>query len=367
MRHVASWILFVSAVALPAQSSLRDNALPQQANSGTIRGRVIAADGGEPLRNARVTISGPSSVPRIFTDGDGRFLFSNLTFGRYALLVRKAGYVQTPFGPRKPADPPMWIEITAESPAFSAEVRLPRSAAISGRILDDLGNPIELAQVSAERVIRTDGRVGAMTMAITITDDLGEYRLGGLPEGRFVVSARRSANNEVRFTVVDGRTVAERPDGTPSRGYYPGVATLSEAQPITDPLERDLDGARISRSALHRPQDLDGTAAGAVSLGHGVIRSRVVPTNQRRPGGREIVVTRERFRSADQLNQACSRFTVHRRARTLGVERVLTPRRGHTDQVPPSFCRPTRPSQAPVQVHARPRRSEQAPISWREH
>ena len=36
-------------------------------------------------------------------------------------------------------------------------------------------------------------------------------------------------------------------------------------------LERDLDGARISRSALHRPRDLDGTAAGAVSLGHGVI------------------------------------------------------------------------------------------------
>src|SRR3989441_9344292 len=126
----------------------------------------------------------------------------------------------------------MWIKITAESAAFSAEVRLPRSAAISGRILDDLGNPIELAQVSAERVIRTDGRVGAMTMAITTTDDLGEYRLGGLPEGHFVVSARRSANNEVRFTVVDGRTVAERPDGTPSRGYYPGVATLSAAQPI---------------------------------------------------------------------------------------------------------------------------------------
>jgi len=49
MRHVASWILFVSAVALPAHSSPRDNALPQQANSGTIRGRVIAADGGEPF------------------------------------------------------------------------------------------------------------------------------------------------------------------------------------------------------------------------------------------------------------------------------------------------------------------------------
>jgi hypothetical protein len=232
MRRVASSIVFASAVALHAQSLPRDNPLPRPGDIGTIRGHVVAADGGESLRNARVTISGPSSAPRVFTDGDGRFSFSNLTFGRYTLLVRKAGYAQTRFGARQPAEPPMWIEISAESPAFSAEVRLPRSAAISGRILDDAGNPIELAQVQAERVIRTDGRAGTVTIAVTTTDDLGEYRLGGLPEGRFVVSARRSASSEVRFTVVDGRTVGERPDFAPLRGYYPGVAAVSAAQPI---------------------------------------------------------------------------------------------------------------------------------------
>ena len=78
-------------------------------------------------------------------------------------------------------------------------------------------------------------------------------------------------------------------------------------------------------------------------------------------------VSRERFRTGDRLNQVRHRFTVHRRARILGVERVLTSRRGRTDQVPPSFCRQTRPSQAPVPVLSRPRRSEPAPISWREH
>src|SRR5262245_41433630 len=100
MRHVAAWIVFVSAVALHAQSSSRDNARPQQANSGTIVGRIVAAGGGEALRNARVTINGPSSVPRVFSDSDGRFSFSNLTFGRYTLVARKAGYAQTRFGSR---------------------------------------------------------------------------------------------------------------------------------------------------------------------------------------------------------------------------------------------------------------------------
>jgi hypothetical protein len=232
MRRVASWIVFVGAVALHAQPSPRDSAQPQPASAGTIRGRVTSAAGGEALRNARVTIVGPSPVPRIVTDGDGRFLFSNLPFGRYILLVRKTGYAPTRFGSRKPTEPSTWIEITAESPSFSAEVRLPRSAAISGRVLDERGDPIELAQVSAERIVRTDGHVGTITMAFTTTDDLGEYRLDGLPEGRFVVSARQAVRNEVRFTVVDGHPVAERPDGTPARGYYPGVAMLSQAQPI---------------------------------------------------------------------------------------------------------------------------------------
>ena len=49
----------------------------------------------------------------------------------------------------------------------------------------------------------------------------------------------------------------------------------------------------------------------------------------------------ERFRSGDQLNQVRSRFTIHPRARTLGVACVLTPRCVRTDQVPSCFCRRT--------------------------
>src|SRR3989442_1159975 len=97
-----------------------------------------------------------------------------------------------------------------------------------------------------------------------------------------------------------------------------------------------------------------------------VMSSRVVVTNQGRQGA-EIVINRERFSFGDQLNRVCSRSTVHRRARTLGVERVLTPRRGHTDQVPPLFGRQTRPSQEPVLILSRPGGSESSPISWREH
>ena len=49
----------------------RDVAAPTS-GTGSIRGRVVAADTGEPLRKARVTL-GPAdkAAPRIFTDDDG--------------------------------------------------------------------------------------------------------------------------------------------------------------------------------------------------------------------------------------------------------------------------------------------------------
>jgi carboxypeptidase family protein len=232
MGRTPALIVLLSAVALHVQLPFVDQQALTQTGSGMIRGRIVAADGGGVLRNAQVTISGPTTPPRVFTDSDGRFVFSNLAFGRYALVVRKAGYAQTRFGSRHAADPPMWIELTAASPAFNADVRVPRSGAISGRILDDRNDPIELAQVAAERIIRTDGRVTAVTVASTTTDDLGEYRLGGLPEGRYIVWARRSSSDTVRFMVNGVSGELARPDGAAVHAYYPGTTTLSEAHAV---------------------------------------------------------------------------------------------------------------------------------------
>ena len=61
------------------------------------------------------------------------------------------------------------------------------------------------------------------------------------------------------------------------------------------------------------------------------------------------------------LNQIPSRFTVHRRERTLGMEWVPRSGRGHAGQVPRSFGKWSRPSQAPVPALSRPRRTEPAP------
>ena len=63
------------------------------ATSGSIRGRVVRADGG-PVRGALVHLYGGGGAPvdQKFTDTDGTFRFDNLAFGDYSLQVEADGF-----------------------------------------------------------------------------------------------------------------------------------------------------------------------------------------------------------------------------------------------------------------------------------
>ena len=86
----------------------RDVAGPAR-GTGTIRGRVVAADTGQPLRRARVTLANLLSpftpaertVPRTLTDDDGRFALINIAAGSYTVAASKSGYTSARFGSRR--------------------------------------------------------------------------------------------------------------------------------------------------------------------------------------------------------------------------------------------------------------------------
>jgi hypothetical protein len=136
----------------------------------TIHGRVIAAENERPLRGARVapTTSVPG-VPAVLTDDEGRF---ELTIrDSVDLLVSKAGFATTRI--ERPRD--------SRAVARPLEIRLSKGAAVSGRVADDTG----IAAIGA-RVVAL--RVDNSTTYVTQTDDLGEYRIGGLAPGRYTLS-----------------------------------------------------------------------------------------------------------------------------------------------------------------------------------
>jgi len=217
MRRMAAAIVLLSEVMLSShpQPPPRDKSLSQQSGTATIGGRVVAADSREPLRNARVAIAGISNVPPIFTGDDGRFVFTSLPPGHYIVSARKAGYAATTFGQRRPELPPTPIDLEAGAVFQDAELRMPRSAAISGRIVDEFGDPLELATVTAARIVRRAGVVIGTTAATAVTDDLGAYRLGGLSAGSYIVTGSAPRRGPVQ-----------------TRAYYPGVAARTQAESI---------------------------------------------------------------------------------------------------------------------------------------
>jgi hypothetical protein len=186
-RTCAAFVLLICA-GLGAQTPVRDRPASSSGVGGAVRGRVVAAQTGDPLRNALVHLgTAQENFDPAITDGDGRFTFEAMPAGRYGLDASKAGYARAQFGGRA-AGPRVLIEVTAGTTVDGIELRMERGAAITGRVVDDRGDPLPGLSVAADRVVRVDGRTDLIRIAQTETDDLGEYRLGGLAAGRFVVA-----------------------------------------------------------------------------------------------------------------------------------------------------------------------------------
>jgi hypothetical protein len=159
-----------------------------------VTGQVIDATSGAPIAGAVVEITGGPQHPLQLTDAQGRFLFQDVRPGQYLLTARAAGYVS----PDASASDimPRGRRLTAryEQPAGGIELRLSAMPVISGRVIDDLGEPVPGVRVSALLLSRPaltspDNPLAGMPLVTgTTTDDRGEYSLSVTP-GEYAVGA----------------------------------------------------------------------------------------------------------------------------------------------------------------------------------
>src|SRR5712691_9114342 len=97
MKRAAAAFVFLSAAALTGHAQSpppRDSStFTTKTGTGRINGRVVAAESGDPLRNARVALSpGTTDIPLVLTDAEGRFSFTSLPSGTYSVSASKSGY-----------------------------------------------------------------------------------------------------------------------------------------------------------------------------------------------------------------------------------------------------------------------------------
>ena len=281
-------------MAAPAGLPPRPPPRLRRERTATIEGRIVRSDG-LAVRFARVQLSsGEQSlapfVAEAIADEDGRYEFVDVAPGRYLVAASDTSLTSAAFGQRRPGDRGELITVRAGTAVDHIDIAMPRRSAISGRILDEYGDPIANANVRVEQIRWRQGRfrlVRVRGIAGRQTDDLGRFRIFGLEPGRHVVGAMVGE-------VVAGWETADLPGYVPS--FFPGTPAAAEAQTVDVASGQDvlnIDFA-LQRGAAGRIRGRAVTGAGVPFTGivnlSPSYRSRVVvsgsfPVGARSNGG----------------------------------------------------------------------------------
>jgi len=215
--------------AVPPQMQVppRDPTQPAKTGTATLRGHVVALDTGQPLRKAQVRIvAGELRENRLTsTDADGKYEFKEVLAGRYSITASKGSFVQLQYGQQRPFEPGKPLEILDGQLVEKVDFALPRGGIITGRIIDEFGEPLSDAMVSMQRYQNMAGQRRLVPAGRTATtNDVGEFRLYAIPPGQYYLSA------SLRTGMVMGDT-DDRSGYAPT--YFPGTTNIAEAQKVT--------------------------------------------------------------------------------------------------------------------------------------
>jgi hypothetical protein len=223
----------------PRDTSARPSAPAPEVGTATLSGRVLSADSGQPLR--RATVSAMSTrppeqprrgafftPPRPFsarTDDEGRFVIRDVPAGDYTLTARRSGYVDQGYGQVTQNGPGRRVTVADGAAVGPLQFALVRGGVITGRVVDESGEPAERVQVRVVRAQRIGGQQRYVGGSGDTTDDLGHYRVFGLPPGEYLVVAEPGD----RGGLFRGSQGVQNVDVDTVPTYGPGTVNPAEA------------------------------------------------------------------------------------------------------------------------------------------
>lgn len=205
--------------------------------TASIKGTVTAADSGRPMRRVQVNVSSAElgDARSISTTAKGTFEFKDLPAGRYTVSAGRPGFISLQYGQRRPGEPGRPIQLADGQHFSAADFALPRTSSISGRVTDEVGDPLPAVGImpaqwkyfrGRRQLVRVPGG-----LSFNQTDDTGQFRITGLEPGDYYVIA----HTRTTWTV-EGKA-DERIGFLPT--YFPGTGRPAEAQKISVGLGQD--------------------------------------------------------------------------------------------------------------------------------
>ena len=174
-------------------------AFAQDATTGSVQGTV--RDRANLLEGVRVVVAGTDGVEHeTLTDSNGEYKIAGLAPGRYLMSFTKDGYQERSNKPitvsaRLEQHIAMIMVKTGETaidmvdPAVEAGI-MSRTGIVRGIVSDTAPTPIPIAEVRVA-IVGADGYE-----YVQITDTSGQYKIAGLPPGRYLMSFTKEGYGE---------------------------------------------------------------------------------------------------------------------------------------------------------------------------
>ena len=194
-----------------------------------LSGQVVNAATGEPLKKATVTLYRQDSLqyqPRQKdVDAEGRFAFDDLAPGRYALSASRSGFTTQAYGAKRPGgrggNP---LTLLPKQEMKDLRINLTPHGVVIGRVVDEDGDPRVGVPVSAIKSEWRGSRRQMVPYGTANTNDLGEYRLFGVPPGSFWIQASRQHD-----VSMPEPNFSAKPEEDYVTTYYPGTMDSNTA------------------------------------------------------------------------------------------------------------------------------------------
>jgi Carboxypeptidase regulatory-like domain len=216
----------VFAILLAAVLMAQEPAPPPRPS---VAGMVVST-AGDPVRKARVLLKAQDEAAISYTvdsDGNGRFLIEDVQPGTYAVSADRQGFMLEADG--APGAPPPSVKVEAGQSLNDVKIKLVPLGVITGRVLDDDGDPVRGAQVQAMAYTYQGGSRQLRNVEQVAANEKGEFRLFGLRPGTFYIRASARDRGRPMHT---SSIVTGIPSGSLTATYFPSTTESVHASPV---------------------------------------------------------------------------------------------------------------------------------------
>jgi protocatechuate 3,4-dioxygenase beta subunit len=222
-----------------------------------IEGQVTSVATGAPVKKAELRLQRVDLNPNTGSmqtsysttaDAAGKFAMKDIEPGKYRLSVSRNGFVNASYGARGPNRLGATISLDAGQHLKEVNFKLTPHGVVSGRIVDEDGDPVASVSVQAQTYHRIEGRKQLVPSGFASTNDLGEYRIFGLAPGRYYLSATYS---QPMWEPTQDRSAKSPPEEGYVATYYPNGIDLAAAAAVEVTPGADIRGMNIALSKTH--------------------------------------------------------------------------------------------------------------------